>query len=712
MGALQKIRSKSTLLVGIIAVGLLAFVVPWGEITQFMNVAKDKAFVVDGEVVKTRHYSQRIEIKEELEKGLLNIRTGGRVGQLNEMQHAQVREEVFQNMVNEILLGDQADRIGLAVTDAELNDITYGMEMSPVLFQVPYFIDPQTQQFSRPALNEFLSIINADYSNDPAMKARQQELQQVWAYVENRMRNERLEEKYASLVAGCVLVNDIEAKAYFEESNNVADLVYVSQKYNTIADSAIQVTDVDIQDLYNIKKENFLSKYPSRHITYLLKEVIPSEADYEDVQKQMEEIRVDLSATENPALVVNQYSARQYVDAFMALNSIVMPEVKNFIQNSSVGDIYGPVRGDRAYTMYKYVDKTVAPDSVRISMIPIQSFDPTLASVVADSLQTVLKGGKGFQALAQEMYPNIPGVGTAEWYTEIDLLGAGIAEQCFKASKGSIIKVEMNGMTGLVKIEDLTKPVTKVKIADVTMPVIVSDKTNNSIDNEINKFMAENKNSAEFAKAALNAGYNVVADAIVYPNNPSLDNIPSTRDIIRWAFNSEKLNEVKKFDTADARIVAMVTSETSEGYLPATMKEVKDVLTAEIIRNKKAEKIISDLSSKDLKSLPALAESLDVNVDTVKFVTFQANTLDGVGYEPVLNAYGKVGKVNVVSSPLKGNAGVYLVNVLDRKIEGQEFDSAQVKRMLQGNYSQLLQYSATYALTNKMDVFDNRIKFY
>lgn len=704
MGALQKIRNRSTLLVGIIAFGLLAFIVPWGEITQFLNVAKDKAFVVDGDVVKTRPYSQRIEVKEELEK----LRSRG--GQLNEMQHAQIREEVFQNMVTEMLLGSQADKLGLAVTDEELNDMTHGIDISPVLFEIAYFVDPQTQQFSRAALNEFLSMINEDYSNNPAMQARQQELQQAWSYIENRMRYTRLEEKYASLVAGSVLVNDIEAKAYFDETNNVADLAYVTQGYDMIEDSAIEVTDAEIQDLYKVRKENFFSKYPSRHITYLLKEVIPSESDYEDVENQMEEIRKDLIVTDNPALIINQYSTRQYIDAFIAVNSITSPEVKNFVQTAAVGDILGPVRGDRAFTMYKFIDKTTAPDSVKISMIPIQSFDPASASSIADSLQTVLSKGKDFKALAQEMYPNMPEVGAAEWYTEVILSTAGIAEQCFSASKGSVIKVDLGGMTGLVKIEDMTRPVAKVKVADITMPVIVSDKTNNAIDNEVNKFLAENNNPAEFAQAARNSGYNVMTDAIVYPNNPGLDNIAATRDIVRWAFNNASINEIRKFDTPDTRIIAMLTAENKEGYLPAEMKEVKDILTVEIIKNKKAEKIIADLQSKDRSSLSALGSAIDVTVDTVKFVTFQTNTVGRVGYEPVLNVQAKHGKVNAVSAPLKGNTGVFVVDVLDRRTEDNEFNDTYIKSTLQGNYSQMLSYSATYLLMNKMEVLDNRVK--
>lgn len=704
MSALQKIRSKSTLLVGVIAVGLLAFVVPWGEITQFLNVSKDKAFVVSGDVVKTAQYAQRIEQRENLEK------MRSRDGQLNEQQMSQLRDEVYQTMVTEKLLTDQAERLGLNVTDAELNDLVHGINVSPVLFEIPYFVDPQTGQFSREAVNEFLTEIKKPDSSDPQIRAQQEDLRSLWSYVENRIRLTRLEEKYASLVAGSVLVNNVEAKAYFDDSKEVATIAYVSKSYSDVDDSKVEISDKEIQDLYNIKKENFLTTYPSRTVSYFAKPVAPSEADYKDTESQMLDVRKELEVAENPGMIVNQYSTSQYIDSHFALNSLP-EEFKNFVQKASVGEVHGPTRGNRNYTMYKYVAKTVAPDSVKIQTIPVQSFDPTQAASIADSLQTVLKGGKSFAALAQELYPNMEGMGTGQWYTEPQLAQGGIAEQCFRAAKGEVFKIEMGGITSLVKIEDRTTPVTKVKVAVINMPVIVSDKTNNSIDNEVNKFLSENTNPAEFEKAALNSGYNIVSDAILFPNFPGLENIPSSREVIRWAFNDSK-GEIKKFDTRDARIVAVVKAKSDEGYLPVTNTEVRKLLKDELLRNKKAEMLISELKAKNASSLSTLASALETSVDSARFVTFQTNNISGVGYEPALNVYAKQGKVNSLSQPVKGNTGVYVMNVANKTQENNEYNEAMIKNMLQGNYAQMLSYSAIYPLTTKMDVEDNRVKFY
>ena len=711
MGALQKIRSKSTLLVGVIAVGLLAFVVPWGEITQFLNVAKDKAFVVNGDVIKTGQYTARIEQREELAKMMTQD------GQLDEFQLAQVREEVYQTMVKEILLADQAERVGLQVSDAELNDMVHGLAISPVLYEIPYFIDPQTGQFNRAALNQLLTEIKKPDSQDPNVRAQQDELRKLWSYIENRMRSTRLEEKYTSLVASAVLVNDVEFKAYQEDSKNVATIAYVTKEYKDIDDATIEVSDKEIQDLYNIRKENFLSKNPTRTVSYFVKNVIPSEADFEDIKSQMQMVKSELASTDNPGMIVNQYSSTPYIDAYFSLKNYPS-EVVNFINSSSVGDINEPMRGNREYTMYKYVAKTLAPDSVKIQVLPIQSIDPTQVAFIADSLQNVLKQGKGFATLAQEMYPGMPGMGTGEWVNEAMLSNTGIAEQCFSAAKGTVMKVDLGGMTSLVKVEDKTNPVTKVKVATITMPVIVSDKTNNTIDNEINKFVSDNKVPAEFEKAALNAGYNLIADAIIEPNyfglgfNPMSRNaratyIPGTREVIKWAFNDND-GQIKKFETKDARIVALVKDQTNEGYLPVSNKNVKEVLSEEIRRDKKAEQLIAELKSKNATSLDALAQAIDAKVDSAKFVSFQTPYIGQLGFEPILNVYAKSGKENSISQPVKGAQGVYVLNVTERSHDATE----QSKAQLQDAYTNVLAQSASYLLMRKMDVEDNRVTFY
>lgn len=704
MAALQKIRSKSGLLVGIIALGLFAFIFPWGEISTFVNKMKDKAFVVDGEVVSTKSYSDRIAEFENFQK----MMTGQ--SSLDETATSQIRESVYQQMVKEMILDEEAEKLGLAVTSEELNDMVYGEVISPILYQVPFFANPQTGQFEKAYLQQFLSDTNQDPTSLPeANRAEIMARRQVWAFIQNMMKYQRLEEKYASLVTGSFIPTETEAKAGYEGSRNVADIAYVSQRYSSIADSTVQVTDKEVKALYDQRKNNYKVDTDLRKISYFIKDVVPSDEDYAVVEKEINEVYEKLKVSDNATLLVNENSSSQYIDVNYTVSSLPV-DMKAFVEAANIGDTQAPIREDQSFVTYKVLDKKNLSDSVKIQLIPIpQGMDEKTSAFVADSLLSVIKGGKEFSVVAEEIYPGSNG-GSLGWVNEVSLVRAGMpTQEIFSAAKGEVINLHVNGSRQLIRVEDKTNPVPKVKLAIIEMPVIISDKTQNAIDNELNMFVSENGNLENFDKAGLDKGYFVMSNVTINPSDFSLGQATGTRQVIHWAFNGEE-GEVKKFDLSDKRVVAIIKQEIDGGYMPVS--EVYSSLENEIRINKKAEKIISDLKAKNLTSLEAYAQDINQKVDTVNFVSFQTNSISGVGYEPIMNIFSKIAEPNKLGSPLKGRAGVYVMEIINRTEDPKEFDLAASKQMIkQNNMYQLLSQSVV-VLKDKMGVEDNRVKFW
>ncbi|MDH6310500.1 peptidyl-prolyl cis-trans isomerase D [Dysgonomonas sp. PFB1-18] len=702
MAALQKIRAKSGLLVGIIAVGLLAFVFPWGEVTTFVNKMRDKAFVVDGDVVTTGQYANRIAEWENFQK----IMSGQ--SSLDELATAQIREMVYQQMVKEAMLDNEAKKLGLEVTKEELSDMVYGTPAS-IFYQIPFFTNPQTGQFDKAYLMQFLSDINQDPSTlAPEQAAEVTARRELWAFIQNMMKYQRLEEKYASLVAGTVLVNDTEAKAMHNDSKNVANIAYVVQRYSSLPDSIVDVSEKDIKALYDQRKGNFKLDTELRKISYFIKDVIPSDEDYAVVEKEMSAVHEKLMTAENPALLVSEYSSNPYIDAFMAVSTLPT-EAKTFVQSASVGEIYGPVRDGQSYIMYKLVGRTNAADSVKLQIIPMpQGIDAATSAHLSDSILTVIKGGKDFTTVANEVMPGSNG-GELGWVNEVMIAGAGIAKECFAAAKGEILKLTINGQTQLVRVQDKTNPVAKVKLAIIQMPVIISDRTQNAIDNELNQFVSESGNLENFDKAAQAKGYALVSNTLIAPSEMGLGQTSGTRQVIHWAFNN-KVGTVNKFDTSDKRVIAIVKSEVKGDYLPVS--EVSAALKTELINEKKAVKMIDDLKAKSLTSLGAYAEAVSGRVDSVNFVTFQTNNISGIGLEPVMNVYAKAGQIGKLTSPLKGKAGVYVLDVASRNEDTKELNIEQTKQSLKQNNFYQLMSQAVAVLKDKVKVEDNRVKFW
>lgn len=704
MGALQRIRNKGGLLVAVLGVALLFFIM--GELfssgSTWFNRFKDKTFTVDGDITSTGEFQNRVAQFEDFQKLISGENS------LNEDMRAQISEFIYEQMVKEKMLDLQAEELGLSVSKEELNDMVHGENISPILLQLPIFTDPQTRQFSREALMEFLTYIKNDLNSVPdEQKAQLYALKQHWSVIENMMKYYRLEEKYNTLLSSAFAANNVEAKANYEDSKSTADIAYVINRYSSIADSTVSVSDKEVEKLYNERKNSFKTIADSRKVTYVVKDIAPSDEDFKAVENEMNTVHEKMQATDNPALIVADYSEVPYQDVYFSL-SVMNEEEKAFVGTASVGDIHGPVKSDNVYRLYKLVDKISAPDSVKLQLIVVpEGSDAIAANTKADSIFSVIKGGKDFATVANDLNPQSNG-GEVGWVTEqmVSSFGEEFMKNTFAGTKGNLFKLSNRGMIQIVKVEDITRPVVKYKLALVQMPVVVSEKTLMGIDDELNTFVSENGNADSFYKTAVEKGYNVMPDMALSLSSIGLPQVSGSQQIVYWAFN-EKIGSVKKFDLSDQRVVAVITGEEKAGFRP--MKDVAEALKFELLRDKKAEKIIADLKSKNLTTLDAYAQATANKVDTVRFVKLSTMNVSGVGREPSFNIAAAYSEVNKVGTPVKGNGGVYVLSVVNRTEETAPFDAENAKMMLDQSYMyRFNSQGLVQTLKNKLNVVDNR----
>ncbi|QIK55623.1 hypothetical protein G7051_15210 [Dysgonomonas sp. HDW5B] len=705
MAALQKIRNKAGLLIGVIAVALLAFIFPWNELTSFINRQRDKAFTVDGEVVSTGDYHKRVTEFENFQK-LISGQSS-----LDENTNAQIREFVYEQMVKELMLNEQTQTLGLNVSETELHDLIFGANISPVLRQIPIFVDPQTGQFSQAALTQFVTLVSTDAKTVPLdQQAQLENLKSVWETIQNMVKYQRLEEKYNTLLASAILVNDAEAKANSDAAKSTSDMAYVIERYSSIPDSTVTVTDKEIEKLYNDRKNNFKTAEELRKISYFTKQIVPSESDFAEVEKEAAAARVKLAEAANPALVVADYSEVPYQDVFFSEKNLSAEEA-TFVKSASIGDIYGPIRDNDAFRIYKLIDRAAAADSVKLRMILVpEGADKLAANSKADSIISVIKQGKAFDVVANELFPQSNG-GEIGWVTESQLASAGkeFVDAAFKAPVGEITKLNLQGQIQILQVEERTQPVTKYKLALIQMPVSVSDQTLITLDNELAQFVTQNGNAENFVKAAKEKGYDVVANSLISGSYPNINQINGSRQVITWAFN-EKVGSVKKFDLSDYKIIALIDTKIPQGFLPVS--EVKDGLKAELVKDKKAEKMIADLKAKNISSLNGYAEAIGTKIDTVKFVTFNTPNILGIGREYALNVYSELGEVNKLNGPVKGENGVLALTVVNKVDQSKDFNLASFKQTANSQNMYRVMSQAMPALKDKMDVVDNRVKFF
>lgn len=711
MATLEKIRSKAGLLVLIVGLALFAFII--GDFlnsgSTYFRQTQERIAEVDGEVINVQDYQNRVDEMAEMYK----MQTGQ--SSLPEEYMTQIRQSVFDGMVQEIVLDEATGELGMTVTPEELFDMVQGENISPLIQQMQMFANPQTGQFDKAALLNFLKAIDTD--NLAGYPAEQQaellKAKNFWLFWEKNIKRQRLEQKYTTLLGKAIAANKLDAQDAFDANAESADIVYAMQSYATIPDSTIQVSRKEIEKLYNQRKELFKQK-EGRVIKYIAVDIRPSKEDYDKAQAEMEELKAELSGSVKVADVVNENSEVPYMDAFFTEKAFD-PELKQFATTAEIGSVYGPVFENDKYRMFKLVDKTIAPDSVKVSHIMLAGKSEAETKALADSLMNVLKNGGDFEALAKEFSADQAAEkgGELGWFTEATAL-RGVNEDfkntIFSTPVNTVALVKSLYGTHLVKVTDKTANVTKYKVADIDMTVSPSSKTYSNIYNELNQFLSKNNTMAKLEENAKEAGYNLISDVTVTGADQTLGGIKNSRPVIRWAFQGDKGDVSEIFECNDKFVVAAIQNQLPEGYRSVDMAAPS--LRAELVNQKKGEKIAAELAAKNLTSVDAYAQAMNSSVDSVKFVSFGTRRISGIGVEPKLNALVSVAQVDQVSAPVEGNNGVYVFKVYAKNKENKTFNEADEIRTLDASNAYRIQYQAIRSLVDKAEVEDNRIRFY
>ncbi|MCL2650162.1 MAG: SurA N-terminal domain-containing protein [Candidatus Azobacteroides sp.] len=704
MATLEKIRRRSGLLVGVVGLALLAFIL--GDfLNPWKTSSRQRAEVVlsvDGENTGILDFQAKVAEMEQVYK----MQTGN--SSMSEDVSAQIRESVFETMVRDILLGEASLKTGVTVSKDELSDLIMGDNISPMIQQMPMFRNQQTGKFDRNVLLQFLQTIESD---DHADNADVQSAKNYWLFVERTIKQQKLEEKLTNLVAKSIVVNSLDAKAAFDANNESVDFDYVAQLYSSIADDQVSVTDQEIEKLYNKRKELF-KQQEAMMISYIAVDIVPSQDDFNKVAEILNKVKVKMEdPTAVAADVVNDNSDVPFSDVFVSTSGME-PEIKNFVQNATTGNIEGPLLINTTYHLLKLIDKTTAADSVKINQITLPQMDEKQLTHLTDSLINVLNKGKTFSELSLELTGGKSN-GEMGWMTEASLLKASdekFKSEVFNAPLNKVFVANSTLGSHLVQVTERTAPVAKYKIADVKIDVSPSSETYKNLYNDLTHFVSKNKTLESFKAAAAEAGYTLVTEAPVGKNDQTVGAVKNVRQLIRWLYGQKKGAVSDVFECQDKFVVVAVEGHQQEGFRP--LASVSDILKRELLNQKKGEKIVNGLKGKNFESLEQYAEAMSSSIQSVKFVTFATNRITGIGVEPIVTAAAPFQEVGKISKPLAGDNAVYVLKVTDKRESGGEFNMASQQQMLNTNNGYRIRYQLMQVLRDEAKIEDNRIRFY
>ena len=711
MAAIGKIRSWGPVLVMVIGLALFAFIAEelFRSCQAQQNEQRQQVGQVLGDKISVQEFQALVDEYQDV------LKMQGREN-LSEEELNQVKDQVWNQFVSNKIIQNEAEKLGLTVTDEELQNILRE-GTNPILMQTPFY-NQQTGRFDVSALTKFLNDYKTLQTSNPQAAEQYQTLYKYWKFMEKQLRQQTLAMKYQGLLRGCLLSNPVSAKASFADQNTESNILLASMPYNTVKDNEVTIEDADLKSKYNEQKEQYKQEVETRDIKYVSYQVVASAADRAELMKSMQDAQQQLQSGAAPAEVVRKAQSQVPYIGFPVTRQALPSDVAARIDSMSVGETSAPfeTRGDNTLNVVKLIAKSQQPDSIEFRVIQVGGATLEAARKTADSILTAIKGGAPFDTIARKYGQD----GTKQWLTSamyqnssiIDAESKNYLSGILNSAVGEVKNVELTQGNIIMQVTNRKAMVDKYDVAVVKHTIDFSKQTYSDAYNKFSQYVSENKSLELLEQNAAKFGFTVQErkDLANYEHN--IAGLRATREAMKWLFDAKagQVSPLYECGNNDNLLVVALTKVHEVGY--RDWESMKDQLTEEVMRDKKFE-----LLAKKLEGVKTIedAKKLGARIDTVPQITFSAPVFvqaTGASETALSGAVACTDNGKMSSAPVKGNGGAYVFQVLNRQErEGAKFDAkAQEQKLRQ----QALQAAGRFMqeLYQKANVKDNRYLFF
>jgi peptidyl-prolyl cis-trans isomerase D len=701
MSLIQKIRDKyAALVIALIALSLVGFILMDALVGRGSGAGSSSTTIgkVNGQKIDRNDFEKRINIQQSMQ---------GTQGPPRE----QLIGSVWEQTIDEMVMNQEYERLGLKFTNRELNASLFGANPPQWLSQ--QFTDPQTGQFKASEAKSAIAQLKKQQNNATT--------EMVNAALESTI-NQSLRMKYMALLSVSTYVPKWYAEKTNADQNLIAALSYVSIPYSSITDSLVKVTESDIETYINNHKEAFKQEQASRSISYVAFNASPSARDTTTVLTQVNNLKTEFAnASDVQTFLGRVGSETPFVNGYVLGSKMQVPNADS-IKALANGQVFGPYIDGKNYTIAKIIDRRTMPDSVKVRHILVNTASqgkPTLPDSIArkriDSVAAAIKAGANFSQMVQQFSDDPGSKNTQGEYQftseQFPSLTKEFAEVAFYGKPGDtkVVKVESPNYSGYhyIEVMEHKKVENAYKIAYLAKSIEASQETINNANNLASQFAAASRNRKQFNENAAKQNLQALGATDIKKNDYNIAGLGDSRPFVRWVYENETGDVSEPYEIGDRYIVAVITGASDKGVMG--VGQARQTAEPLIINEKKAQQIIS-AKFKGGSTIEAVAQSTGQTVMRADSVNFGQPFIPNVGNEPRITgaAFNKTlqGKV---SDPIAGNTGVFVIK--GERIYAMANTTMNVedlRKQMEMQQKQMGSYRSMEALKKAADVKDSR----
>ncbi|MEG8946567.1 peptidylprolyl isomerase [Rosettibacter firmus] len=673
---------------------VLFMVISDSRVLEFLGQRSQNVGSIDGEEISYQDFSNMVERARQNQERM----TGQ---QIDESQMDFFRDQVWDAIVTQKLLQKKIKEFGIVVTDDEVREALLGPNPPEELRR--QFTD-STGFFNRQLYEQAL--------RDPRNK-------EIVLYYEDLIREQLQQQKLQDYLFASIVISDEEVKEHFIRQNIKMRADYVLVSTGSIPDNEIKVTEEELKNYYEKHKEDYKVE-PTRKLKYVLFRRQPSKSDSIGIKNNLEAIVAKIkSDTASFKSYVQIYSDQPYRRDTISITALPV-QVRDILLKSNKGDVIGPIATYEGYTIYKLIDRVKSKNEVvRASHILIRSTGNDKQDLEkANQIYNELIKGADFATVAKSK-SNDPGSaangGDLGWFSKGQMVKE-FEDACFKGKVGVIQKpvkttygYHIIKVTGKLNEDFVIEKITnKIQISASTLDKLYQDASDFAYVAKENGFESE----AKMMK------YDVIETPPFTEDVVAIPGLGVNKALVKWAFENSLGDVSDVFRVPAGYVVVKISDAKKAGF--QKFEEVKNFVRAKVIQEKKIQKALSiakqiraKLGDNGDKNL-ALTVWNKARVDSTSEFT-SAGSIPNLGLEYAFADYSLKGELNKWSQPVKGNLGVYLINVRYRT----KFDPNTFELQKLGIRRELAQYKKNYLLNmwlqeikKEADIVDNRHLFY